>query len=352
MANNHSTNNDLEARKKRVYKKRRKKYRIFLKRVSLISIFFLSITLLILSYDSLSNVVSAVSNEITENLNTTSIPSEQKEDDSLPLSNKVIVLDAGHDQYTNEYEGYIEGIAMFSLAEQIKPLLENQGATVYLTREDGNYVELWERVAITNILSLEKLREIKINEGYSENDEIFTEIEYLISILQTFDGANQDYVSQYLNTPFDEENTISSIMQRVFTLQSDKALQDSFLFISLHSDGLEQSYYDYVAGADVYYISNGMPDDFGDYYTQYSSIDNNIKFADILLDDINAIGMPRSDILEGNFHVLREVNIPAVLVENGYHTNDEDRAMLEDPAFITNLANAYSLAISEYFNSL
>ncbi len=324
-----------------------------IKRISIISVFFLSISLIILSYNSISSVVGAVSGEIADNLSSEDSKDslDVNYDTSLPLYGKVIVLDPGHDQYTNEYEGYIEGVAMFSLAQQIKPLLEAQGATVYLTREDGNFVELWERAAITNSLSLEKLREIKINEGYSENDEVFAEIDYLISVLDTFDGASQDYVSQYLNTPFDENNTISSTMQRIFTLQSDPTLQDSFLFISLHTDGLEQSYYDYVAGADVYYISNNMPDDFGNYY-QYTGVENNINFGDILLDDISQTGMPRSDILEGNFHVLREVNIPAVLVENGYHTNDEDRSMLEDPNFITDLSKAYSSAIAEYFNSL
>ncbi len=337
---------DLERRKIKLEKNKKKKFKRFMRKISLISVCFIFVFISIFMFSNAGesiNVFSATFDDI-ENIVTNS--------SNLPLEGKTIVLDAGHDEFTNEYEGYIEGVAMFSLAQQIKPLLEEKGATVYLTREDGNFVELWERAAITNILSLEKLKEIKLAEGYSTNDEIFNEIDYLISILETFDGAGQDYVSNYLNTPFDEDNNISEVMQRIFTLQEDETLQNSFLFISLHTDGLEQEYYDYVGGADVYYISNEMDNDFGAYYTNYTGVENNIAFADILLDDIDAIGMQRSDILEGNFHVLREVNIPAILVENGYHTNDTDREKLETPQFITDLSFAYESAITEYFNSL
>ena len=50
-----------------------------------------------------------------------------------------------------------------------------------------------------------------------------------------------------------------------------------------------------------------------------------------------------------NLMVLREVNVPAVLVENGFHTNPQDRALLSDPNFRQSLAVAYRNAIVEYF---
>ncbi len=293
--------------------------------------------------------------EKTDELNineTFSFNEEFNSDETYEIyDKKIVVLDAGHDQYTNQYEDYIEGVTMLSLAYQIKPLLEEAGITVFLTREDGDFVELSDRAAFTNLLSLEMLEEIKMNEG-NLDDETLEEIEYLKSIMNSIIDNPNEFASNYLNTPFDEENTITDTMQRLFEIQNNETLRNSFLFISLHSDGLEEKYYDYVAGADVYYISNNMPNDFGAYYTEYSSIENNLLFSDILLDDIDEAGMPRSDILEGNFHVLREVNVPAVLVENGYHTNDEDRAKLQDEEFITSLAHAYKDSIIEYFNTI
>jgi len=46
---------------------------------------------------------------------------------------------------------------------------------------------------------------------------------------------------------------------------------------------------------------------------------------------------------------MREHNVPAVLVENGFHTNAQDRAKLSDDAFLGRLAKAYTDTIVDYF---
>ncbi len=340
-----SKKDELIQKKRRLRAQKKKRAQRKLRRVLILSF---GILIVIIALQLFLNP-SEVGDAQQDDENSQSL-SQNLQDETLPLSGKVVVLDAGHDQYTNEYEGYIEGVAMLSLAQQIKPLLENLGAQVHLTRSDGDFVELAARASITNTLSLEKLKEIKLMQGVSESDEEIKEIDYLISIMQLITYDSDEYASLYMNTPFDEEEKITDEMQRIFELQSDETLQDNFLFISLHSDGLDQEYYDYVGGADVYYISNDMYE-FGDYYTNYANIDNVLDFADILLDDIDAIGMQRSDIMQGNLLVVRQTNIPAVLVENGYHTNDADRKKLEDPNFITDLAFAYETAILEYFTT-
>jgi N-acetylmuramoyl-L-alanine amidase len=47
--------------------------------------------------------------------------------------------------------------------------------------------------------------------------------------------------------------------------------------------------------------------------------------------------------------VIRENNLPSTLMENGYHTNDANRALLSDPAFLDALALAYADTIEVYF---
>src|SRR5690606_5978285 len=48
-----------------------------------------------------------------------------------------------------------------------------------------------------------------------------------------------------------------------------------------------------------------------------------------------------------NFAVLRETKCPAVLVELGFITNDEDRKLLVDPSFRDRLADALAAGVKE-----
>jgi hypothetical protein len=53
-----------------------------------------------------------------------------------------------------------------------------------------------------------------------------------------------------------------------------------------------------------------------------------------------------------NYFMIREHNVPGILVENGFHTNARDRANLQNDAFLDGLAVAYLDAIVEYFGEL
>jgi hypothetical protein len=75
-----------------------------------------------------------------------------------------------------------------------------------------------------------------------------------------------------------------------------------------------------------------------------------MAFGEIILDHIHKTGIQRFEVKYANFFVLREHNLPAVLVENGHHTNSADRAKLMDDEFLDNLALAYLDAIIAFFN--
>ncbi|MCE5284530.1 MAG: N-acetylmuramoyl-L-alanine amidase [Pelosinus sp.] len=51
----------------------------------------------------------------------------------------------------------------------------------------------------------------------------------------------------------------------------------------------------------------------------------------------------------GNFFVLRRSQVPAVLIEAGFITNQEERALLENPKYQRKLAEAISKGILKYY---
>lgn len=61
-----------------------------------------------------------------------------------------------------------------------------------------------------------------------------------------------------------------------------------------------------------------------------------------------ATGLPDRGIRYGNFHVIRETSMPAVLLEAGYLSNAKDEAALFSTAFQDRVAKSIADAIAEY----
>ncbi len=55
-------------------------------------------------------------------------------------------------------------------------------------------------------------------------------------------------------------------------------------------------------------------------------------------------------IKQGNFHVIRETDMPAVLVEGGFITNRDERGKLRDKAYLDRLAIGIAQGIDKYMN--
>ena len=53
-------------------------------------------------------------------------------------------------------------------------------------------------------------------------------------------------------------------------------------------------------------------------------------------------------IKQGNFHVIRETDMPAVLVEGGFMTNKEERSRLRDREYLNRLAIGIAQGIDKY----
>jgi len=272
------------------------------------------------------------------------------------LSGRVIFLDPGHDEETGNYiEDYSEHITMLILAEKIKPRLEELGATVYLTRDSEKRKSSEVRCAFINQCALKAIKEARLHDAEADDDDAADvgEIDRLIAVLQTIiDEPKLGEV--YMNSPYDPERTIHPDQARVLKLEDDDEILSRFLFVSLHSNASSYGGNSGDSGACAFYISTtdkivknyyeNIP------YSSYSEISRD--FGNIILDHIAGTGLINLGSMADNFFMIREHNIPGVLVENGYHTNPGDRAMLQSDEFLETLAEAYADAIVEYFRDI
>jgi len=268
--------------------------------------------------------------------------------DSGYLSGRVIFLDPGHDEETgNYYADYSEHVTMLVLAEKIKPRLEELGATVYLTRDSEKRKSSEVRCAFINKCAIEAVKEARL---YNDEKADVGEIDRLISIMQSIIG-DPKLAEIYMNTPYDPKRTIHPDQARILELENDDEILSRFLFISLHSDASSNLGEN---GACAFYIStvdkvvrtyyNNIP------YSSYSELSKD--FGDIILDHIAGTGLNNLGSIADNFFMIREHNLPGVLVENGYHTNSADRARLQNDDFLEILADAYADAVVEYFSAI
>lgn len=131
-----------------------------------------------------------------------------------------------------------------------------------------------------------------------------------------------------------EDNGVSVILTR----ENDETVKlhervnmanecDADLFISIHCN-----YYDKdnsIRGFEGYYYNNEAA-----------------KFyADIILQNLSRTKIPTRNVKSAGYYVLKNTNIPALLLELGFMSNVQDRINLSDDQYQTYLANAMAIGI-------
>jgi N-acetylmuramoyl-L-alanine amidase len=274
------------------------------------------------------------------------------------LAGRVIILDAGHGSGNfNGWAGYIEHIAMFDLANRIKPLLEERGAVVHMARGSSRDVPLPVRSSRINRWALRELR-TSLREELAHSDDpmaIQKEIDELTRLLRILESIITDpdkYAPVYQNTPFDMtyKQTIHPDWKKIFEAQDHPLIRENFLVISLHSNATGRPVNTSQNGANAFYASNSDPKN-KNYYISYSNEHRSADFGRRLLNGIETLGIRNRGTQPNRYHMIREHNLPAVLVENGFHTNAQDRAKLSCGVFMEKLALVYADTISEYFRT-
>jgi len=274
---------------------------------------------------------------------------ELSEYEPRALSGRTVILDAGHGvDRDNTFMGYSESRAMIRVARELAELLEEHGARVILTRRGYMDVPLPVRAARMNQIAMETLREAYLEGIYIATDK--QEVDELIDLLQRIIDDYENYAPVYFNFPFDWtfERRVHPEMMRVFQLQAHPLIAENFLMISLHSNAVPNPSRSNAHGVDVYIMTRFIGED-RHYFADYSHEERNRFFGEILIDNIDALGIERRGVHGGNWFIVREHNLPGALVENGFHTSNHDRALLMCNDFLSKLAVAYEDAILRYF---
>lgn len=111
------------------------------------------------------------------------------------------------------------------------------------------------------------------------------------------------------------------------------------LFVSIHYNS---SISPIAKGIEIFYYNSKQKE-----RTQSSK-----KLADTLLRQlIQETAAASRGVKTGNFHVIRETEMPAVLIEAGFMTNVEERNLLRTQSYLNQLAKAIAIGIEKYSKS-
>ena len=114
------------------------------------------------------------------------------------------------------------------------------------------------------------------------------------------------------------------------------AIKDLDLYVSLHSNAADSSgQWSSARGWSAHIVAKGG---------------NAEKAAKAILKRVQAAGVEvrSQSIVVSNFQVLRDTAAPAVLIEHGFHTNEQDTALLKDSQYRQALASAEALGILDH----
>ena len=114
---------------------------------------------------------------------------------------------------------------------------------------------------------------------------------------------------------------------------------NALLFVSLHFNSAKNTD---ARGIEVYYYGRAEP-----WRARASQ-----RLAGCVLAEIIDQTKARSrGVKHGNFHVIRETDMPAVLVEGGFMTNGEERNRLKDRNYLNRLAVGIAEGVDRYLRS-
>jgi N-acetylmuramoyl-L-alanine amidase len=215
------------------------------------------------------------------------------------FAEKVLVIDPGHGGkftgtcgYSGNKTGFCEKHANLAVALKLKELLKNSGIKVYLTRE-----------------------------------------------------TDKDFAPYLSNAGGDLEKRMAIANGYA------KGNNDNSIFISIHHNAHPRS--PYVKGLETYYYDgvHHYKPDWPHHPLQIKYLPDNKRLAEEahsrLLKKLQVID--RGIHSDQSFYVIRNAQMPAILVELGYMTNKEEEARIKTSQYQWNAAKALAEAVKNYF---
>ena len=220
----------------------------------------------------------------------------------------IVVIDAGHggvDPGATSVSGAYEKNIVLALALEVKEALDKGGkVTAILTRDRDVFIPLRERVAIAR----------------SANADLFMSLH-----ADTVDDSDIHGLSVYTLS-----QTASDAEAQALADKENKS--------------------DIVAGID---FSNESPEVTGILIdlVQRASMNESVRFAQSVITEVSH---DTHQVLENNTHrkagfaVLKAPDVPSILVESGYLSNERDEQMLRRPEYRAKLAQALARSIEGF----
>lgn len=258
------------------------------------------------------------------------------------LSDKTVILDAGHggSEVGAQYFGTQEKDVNQVYTGKVAAALEKQGVNVILTRQQDHTTHLYTRASIANLVAVLSL--------YLQEPDatVQKELESYMAELQQIISENPRYVPPLYQKDI-QSNAINPHLQRLLDLTSQ--VQD-IAFVSIHSNSTP------VAakkrrGLELILTDSAISEFYPGYGSTYD-MEERIRLRDAIQDAISSeseIKM-RSPYF-GNYAVLRETSIPAILIELGYLNHEEEHQLLTDSAYQNRLSNAIAKGIEQWLSN-
>ncbi|MDS9472040.1 N-acetylmuramoyl-L-alanine amidase [Sporosarcina pasteurii] len=139
------------------------------------------------------------------------------------------------------------------------------------------------------------------------------------------------------HTPEEKFSTLRSRKIADLKLRESIAINENpDVFISVHVNAIPDSKW---RGAQVFYHEGGHPD--GEFLAKaiQSSFQSNLQNTD------------REALAISGVYLLKKSPVPSVLVETGFISNPEEKALLVDPKYQSKVADAIMEGISEFLNA-
>ena len=220
----------------------------------------------------------------------------------------VIVVDPGHggvEPGAIGPSGIKEKDLTLDLARRLKTLLERQGITVVLTRDDDRVLPLDDRTAIAN----------------HNRAMLFISLHVNASNRKTAVGAETYFLSTSATDA--EARTLAGLENKAYEPPSTAAKAAT---ASPTDRGLELVLWDLA---------------------QNSFLAESSRLAEAVQNELNALtGVRDRGVRQAPFRVLMGATMPAILVEAGFISNPEEEARFKDDAYKDKIAAAIAAAVS------
>ncbi|MBS4169710.1 N-acetylmuramoyl-L-alanine amidase [Neochlamydia sp. AcF95] len=115
--------------------------------------------------------------------------------------------------------------------------------------------------------------------------------------------------------------------------------QDADLFVSVHYNSAPAKQAD---GIEIFYYKSDI--------NKKRSTQSSQLASSILTQVIQATKAKSRGVKEGNFAVIRETKMPAVLIEGGFLTNEKEMNKIKEPAYIKKIAWGIAKGVEAYLN--